>query len=152
MGLDNARDPYLGLREVIRDQARQQMPRTLLVGKVLSVSPLAVRAAGLNLKGDDLRVAQHLTPLWPMQLAAGLSWPVQGTLPQKMLAGTCNITVSGAAYTGTVSVTRPQEDISASTAAPPTASYAPLSAGDEVLLLPSEDGQIYYLIERMVRP
>lgn len=152
MSLDSARDPYLGLREVIREQARQQAPPGLLTGKVLCVDPLTVRAAGLNLTGDDLRLAQHLTPAWPARLAGGLSWPVQSTLPQQTLTGSCKVTVNGTEYTGIASVICPQEVLTGNTALPPVATYAPLAAGDEVLLLPDSEGQVYYLIERMVRP
>ena len=45
----DARDPYLGLNNHIRQQARSQIPTYYTVGKVVSLRPLMVRAAGMNL-------------------------------------------------------------------------------------------------------
>lgn len=150
MSEQDARDPYLGLNAHIREQARGQLPERYVLGRVLSVSPLAVRAAGLDLDREDLLVAQHLLPGWREQLD-GLRWPLTVRLPEKTLTGTCEITVDGTGYTGRVSVTRPGENVKGETAETAGCIHAPLEAGDTVILIPDQDGQTYFLIEKLVK-
>ena len=83
MNGQDARDPFLGINEHIRNQARSQVPTYYTIGKILSVSPMVVRAAGMNLDKDDLRIAQHLKPGWVEHLAE-LEWALTADLPMKI--------------------------------------------------------------------
>ena len=108
MDNQSARDPYLALNQLFRDRSREvQLPGHAL-GQVLSTKPLRVRAEGLDLDAEDLRVAWHLTDGWMQQLLT-----------------------SAAAF-------------------PPEVQPPALKAGDTVLLLPSEDRQIYYILDKFV--
>lgn len=107
--MDNksARDPYLALNEHFRKQAGQVMAPGHALGRVLSTAPLRVRADGLDLDAEDLRIAWHLTGDWMARMQATVEFP---------------------------------------TAAQPPA----LQSGDTVLLIPSEDRQIYYILDKFV--
>lgn len=142
----DARDPYLGLNNHIRQQARSQIPAYYTVGKVVSLRPLLVRAAGMNLDRDDLRIAQHLLAGWTEHLT-NLEWGVTSTLPQKRFYGQCECVLAK----GTAWVDRPKEDVNGKTVKEATATHdQPLAVGDQVLLIPSDDGQTYYMVEKMV--
>ena len=142
----DARDPDLGLNNHIRQQARSQIPAYYTVGKVVSLRPLLVRAAGMNLDRDDLRIAQHLLAGWTEHLT-NLEWGVTSTLPQKRFYGQCECDLAK----GTAWVDRPKEDVNGKTVKEATATHdQPLAVGDQVLLIPSDDGQTYYMVEKMV--
>lgn len=146
----DARDPYLGLNNHIRQQAQSQIPTYYTVGKVISLQPLQVRAAGMNLDRDDLMIAQHLLPGWTEHLA-GLKWLVQSKLPEKRFYGQCEIVIGNAIYRGTAWVDRPQETVEGYTPEEETVTHdKPLAMGDSVLLIPSDDGQTYYMVEKLV--
>lgn len=142
----DARDPYLGLNNHIRQQARSQIPTYYTMGKVISLKPLQVRAAGMNLDRDDLRIAQHLLAGWTEHLT-NLEWGVTSTLPQKRFYGQCECGLA----IGTAWVDRPEEEVKGKTVKEATATHdRPLAVGDQVLLIPSDDGQTYYMVEKMV--
>lgn len=144
---DDARDPYVGLNQYFGRKAAGAVPPWYVVGKVISTSPLKIRADGLDLDIEDLYIAQHLTAGWSEQLT-GLAWQVLSTLPQKSFHGKCLCGLSS----GTCQVTRPEEEVKGKTAeTAPVTHGALLKAGDTVLLLRSGDGQTYYIIERMVK-
>lgn len=131
--MSDARDPYLGLNNHIRQQARGQAPAYYAIGKILSLRPLKIRADGLDLDKDDLRVPESMYANFVQ------SEPVEGRgirtrLPPAQFPCSCGL---GAGY-----ASRPEEYVYGATV---------IKAGDEVLLVRSEDGQIYYLVERMVR-
>lgn len=147
-----AKDPYCGLNQHFSRRAQGEIPSWYAIGRVLSIQPLKVRADGLDLDREDLKVAGSLLGGWTEQLS-GLSWPVSSLLPEKKLTGTCKVTVNGAVCVGTAEVSRPQEAVSGTTGAAAAVTHGVrLSVGDEVLLMRSADGQTYYLIERMVTP
>lgn len=98
----------MALNEHFQDQASRVLLPHHTVGRVLSAAPMRVRADGLDLDAEDLRVAWHLTDGWMRQLLSSAA-----ALPTEV---------------------------------PPPA----LKAGDEVLLLPSEDRQIYYILDKFV--
>ena len=144
---DDARDPYVGLNDYFGRKAAGAVPSWYAVGRVISTSPLKIRADGLDLDIEDLYIAQHLTAGWVEQLTE-LAWPVTSTLPQKNFNGRCQCGLSS----GSCYVTRPEEEVEGETAeAAPVTHGALLKAGDLVLLLRSMDGQTYYLIERLVK-
>ena len=104
-------NPATGLLGLMRDQGAKQNPTVCLVGQVLSVTPLKVKAGGIELDGDDLLVNASLL--------AGYKRNITYTGPVCETSGT----------SGVVELTN-----------------AGLAAGDTVLLIPSSDGQQYYLI------
>ena len=144
---ENARDPYVGLNEYFGRKASEAVPSWYAVGKLISTSPLKIRADGMDLDLEDLYLAEHLTAGWQEQLT-GLSWPLTARLPQKMFQGTCKCELSS----GTCQVVRTEETVEGKTAKEAPATHgALLHAGDQVLLLRSADGQTYYVVERMVK-
>lgn len=146
----DARDPYLGLNNHIRQQARSQIPTYYTVGKVVSLRPLMVRAAGMNLDRDDLKIAQHLLAGWTEHLT-NLEWPTKTKLPEKKFQGKCWVPFGTSVIEGTAEVTRPEEEVNGKTAKEATATHdQPLAVGDQVLLIPSDDGQTYYMVEKIV--
>ena len=146
MSNQDARDPYLGLNNHIRRQAQGQIPTYYTIGKVISLRPLVVRAAGMNLDKDDLKIAQHLTPSWKEALSE-LSWPLTADLPQAQFNGECACGLGK----GTCYVTRPAETVNGKTVEQATATHPnALLVGDEVILIPSEDGQVYYMVDKLV--
>lgn len=151
MSNQDARDPYLGLNNHIRRQAQGQIPTYYTIGKVISLRPLVVRAAGMNLDKDDLKIAQHLTPNWKEALSE-LSWQLTADLPEKRFDGQCQITIGTSTYTGTAWVKRPAETVNGKTVEQATATHPnSLLVGDEVILIPSADGQRYYMVDKLVR-
>lgn len=136
MNEQSARDPFVGLTRFFDGRAREQIPAYYTIGRVIAVSPLTVRAAGMDLDREDLRIALHLLPGEPKQLLEK-AWGVESVLPEKIFYGFCQCALG----TGDAWVTRPQETVRGAVT---------LTAGDEVLLIPSEDGQLYYLVDKMV--
>ncbi len=105
MDNQSARDPYLALNEHFKQQAEQVILPGHVLGRVLGTAPLRVRADGLDLDAEDLRIAWHLTGDWMERLMATVEFPTAATPPA-------------------------------------------LQAGDTVLLIPSEDRQIYYILDK----
>ena len=146
----DARDPYLGLNNHIRQQAQSQIPTYYVIGKIMSLKPFCVRAAGMNLDREDLAIAQHLLPGWTEHLT-NLEWGTTATLPEKKFKGFCWVTIGDSTIQGTAEVTRPEEVVNGKTNKEATATHdRPLAVGDMVLLIPSEDGQTYYMVEKLV--
>lgn len=144
---ENARDPYVGLNQYFGRKAAEAVPSWYAVGKVISTSPLKIRADGMDLETEDLYIAEHLSAGWQERLS-GLSWPLTAELAQKTLLGECTCSLSS----GKCQVIRPQETVTGKTTAEATATHgALLRAGDQVLLIRSGDGQTYYVIERLVK-
>nr|DAL13018.1 MAG TPA_asm: Protein of unknown function (DUF2577) [Caudoviricetes sp.] len=131
--MNEARDPYLGLNNHIRQQAREQTPAYYAIGKVLSLRPLKIRADGLDLDRDDLCVPESMYSNF-IQDKPIEGRGVRARLPTAQFPCSCGL---GAGF-----AVRPEEYVYGATV---------IRAGDEVLLMRSDDGQTYYLVERMVR-
>lgn len=140
---DTGRDPYLALSEMLGGKASSG---GVTLGKVLSLNPLRVRADGLDLDGDALYVAQHLLPGW-METVTGLNWEVKTLLPKKRIWG--KAIIGDGKYPCYVDRLPEMRSGHVPTTAVVTHGRA-LAAGDFVLLLRSEDGQNYFLVERLV--
>lgn len=136
MSEQDARNPFVGINQHIRNSARGQIPAHYTIGKVMSTSPLTIRAAGMDLDRDDLRIALHLLPGSPEQLLKK-DWGVKSVLPRATFYGQCECDLSR----GDAWVNRPQETVQGA---------VPLEKDDEVLLIPSDDGQLYYIVDKMV--
>ena len=144
---DDARDPYVGLNDYFGRKAAGAVPSWYAVGRVISTSPLKIRADGLDLDIEDLYIAQHLTAGWMEQLT-GLSWPLTATLPQKIFYGSCECGISS----GDCVILRQEEVVEGETTDTASVTHgALLKPGDLVLLMRSEDGQTYYVLERLVK-
>ena len=55
---DDARDPYVGLNDYFGRKAAGAVPAWYAVGRVISTTPLKIRADGLDLDIEDLYIAQ----------------------------------------------------------------------------------------------
>lgn len=142
MSEHDARDPFVGLTQHIRKEARGQYTPAYAIGKVISVKPLVIRADGMDLDKDDLLIPAHLT---------AKDWPVVSTLPARTLSGSYN------PLTGEVHVYRPEEKLTgvpfwAEKEKVDTPKLEWFKVGETVLLIRAEDGQTYCVVERMVRP
>lgn len=131
--MSDARDPYLGLNNHIRQQAREQAPAYYAIGKILSLRPLKIRADGLDLDKDDLCVPESMYANFVQDTPVS-ERGIRTRLPTKQFECHCGL--------GSGTATRPAEDVYGMTV---------LNVEDEVLLMRSDDGQTYYLVERMVR-
>jgi len=116
------RDPYLGLLSELRQDASARARPGVCIGTVLSPFPgLTIRAGGLELSGDDLRVCRHLLlPEREFCIQTGLVTVVD-KVPYPV-SSEFNLSIPEAA----------------------------LAKGDEVLLIPSDDQQVYYVVDKVV--
>ena len=92
MNSESARDPYVGLNRLIDERAEGTRLAWYAVGKLLSLSPLRIRADGMDLDSADLRVPESLIPNF-MQGAAERG--IRAALPEKAFEGTCRVVVEG---------------------------------------------------------
>ena len=78
-----ARDPFVGLNRLIERRAEETQRSWDAIGKGLSVSPLKIRADGMDLDREDLRVPESLFPNFaPTAQGRG----IQAVLPEKVFA------------------------------------------------------------------
>lgn len=146
MSEENARDPYLGLNEHLRRCANEQIKSHYKIGTVISIDPLIIRSDGFNLDKTDLMIAQHLKAGFTESLI-NLAWDISADLPVARFTGTC----ACSAGAGTAEVMRPRETVRGKTAAKASITHErPLSVEDVVLLIPSDDAQIYYVVDKLV--
>lgn len=131
--MSDARDPYLGLNNHIRQQAREQTPTYYAIGQVLSLRPLKIRADGLDLDKDDVLVPESMYSNFVKAPPPLAGRGIRTYLPEARFQCVCEC--------GGYAV-RPEEYVYGATV---------IEAGDTVLLIRSPDGQTYYLVERMVR-
>ena len=125
----SARDPYVGLNRFIDQRAEGTQRPWYAIGRVLSLSPLRIRADGMDLDREDLRVPESLLPNFGEAAEHG----VRSRLPKAYFE--CYV-CDQMGY-----AIRPEEYVYGA---------AKIEIGSEVLLLRSGDAQTYYLIERMV--
>lgn len=133
----NAEDPYSGLLLEMDKRAKSQQPPGLLLGTVLDVGEgrLVIQAGGMTLDEQDLMVDARL---WPSQ-----EGPFRITLDIDGASVRTSIDTGMAVITsiplwklpGTVTLESER-----------------LAVGDQVLLQPDAEGQIYYVLCKVVRP
>ena len=63
MSEHDARDPFVGLTQHIRKEARGQYTPAYAIGKVISVKPLVIRADGMDLDKADSKEARILSEI-----------------------------------------------------------------------------------------
>ena len=122
---ESARDPYVGINQHISQRANKEQHPTYTIGRILSLDPIKIRADGIDLEKEDLRVAD---------VEAREENGIETLLPEKLV----QVTQSAI---GPFVFLRPEEHVFG---------WVVLNIDDEVLLMRSDDGQTYYLIERMV--
>ena len=101
---------------------------------LLSLDPIKIRADGIDLEKEDLRVAESMYPNFLADVEAREENGIETLLPEKLV----QVTQSAI---GPFVFLRPEEHVFG---------WVVLNIDDEVLLMRSDDGQTYYLIERMV--
>lgn len=129
---ESARNPYVGINQHISQRANKEQHPTYTIGRILSLDPIKLRADGIDLEKEDLRVAESMYSNFVSEK------PVDGRgirtrLPEAKFTCYCGVGVGVAI--------RPEEFVFGATV---------LNVDDEVLLMRSGDGQTYYLIDRMV--
>ena len=133
----NAEDPYSGLLLEIDKRAQGQWPPGLLRGTVLDVGEgrLVIQAGGMTLDEQDLMVDARL---WPRQ---------EG--PFRITLDIDGASVRTSIDTGMAVITSiPLWELPGTV----TLNSHRLAVGDQVLLLPDAEGQIYYVLCKVVRP
>jgi len=134
MSQESARDPYVGINQHISQRANKEQHQTYTIGRILSLDPIKIRADGIDLEKEDLRVAESMYPNFLENIEDREENGVETLLPEKLV----EVTQSAI---GPFVFLRPEEHVFG---------WVVLNVDDEVLLMRSDDGQTYYLIERMV--
>lgn len=130
----SARDPFVGINRHISKRAEGEQHPAYTIGKILSLNPVKIRADGIDLEKEDLRVAESMHPNFIADLEAREGVGIKTRLPEKVV----QVLESGI---GPFLFLRPEEYVFG---------WVVLNVNDEVLLMRSNDGQTYYLIDRMV--
>ena len=126
------RDPYAGIVREMRENSRAVQPALWCLGVVLRASPLLIRANGMELDGEDLRINPALLPHTERAVALRIeSGSVSGSASGMPFSASLN--------GGTVSGTYTLPD-------------SPLREGDQVVLLPEEGGLLYFVLCKVVQP
>ena len=150
---DSARDPYTGILREMRTQSRASAPDGMCLGKVKAIGPGVLQVqtdTGLLLEAEDL----WINPLYAYdnEEELALEAPTSGEAQlavNRMINCLIQFSLNGSQITikemtlydvpgrltGTIKVRTRR-----------------LKVGDQVLLQPSADGQIYYLLSKVVRP
>lgn len=147
MSNENGRDPYLGLLGAIRGEAEGLQPMYFCLGTILSISETSIRiqADGQELDEEDVMINDMLRVNFEEEAEITMA------SEHLVLSGRLNGAASPCPYgghsyfeVGNISDGR-IHDLKAKYKVP----YR-LKAGDLVLLIPSQDKQIYYLVMKVV--
>lgn len=142
-----ARDPYLGILEMTRDEAAEQIPLYVCLGKVLKADKetLRVQADGHELDQEDILVADWLKPAWEEKAEV---------LLQEELTMSGRLNGAASACPNGYHTYFDVNDIAGGQIQDKKAKYKPaeprLKENDIVLLIPNRERQIYYLIAKVV--
>lgn len=143
----SGRDPFLGLLRELRADADERQRPGVCVGKIVALTATTIRiqADGLELDEEDVLISADLAP----------GYTETGTLTVYPggLTGPCQLSAAAACEAGGAHDAITVMGMAAGSLAQ-TGSYAPesrLAAGDHVLLLPTEDRQLYYIVAKVVR-
>lgn len=134
MSQESARDPYVGINQHISRRASNEQHPTYTIGRILSLDPIKIRADGIDLEKEDLRVAESMHPNFVADPDERTEMGIKTRLPETI------VQVLQSAI-GPFTFVRPEEFVFG---------WVTLDLDDEVLLMRSNDGQTYYLIDRMV--
>lgn len=117
-------NPYGTILGVFREDVADRSSHPWSLGSVVTVAPLVIKAGTLTLSGSDLLVNYHL------------------------LAQTYNVNLMNAA--GSMELDGEDKQAQAVSLSGPAAIGSPLSPGDRVVLLPSQDRQQFIVLCKVV--
>ena len=152
-------DPYAGILLEMRSQAEKIQPPGWCLGTVLSVAGgLRIFAGGQELDGEDLLVDPSLLEdrELPFFVDLDLDSPKEGAASSVTLdvGGTyvrTHIQV-GQVTISSIPLYELPGKLSGKVSGKLTITGSRLAVGDKVVLLPDREGQLYYVVCKVVRP
>ena len=146
----NQQDPYAGILLEMQDQAMEVYPPGWCLGRVEAIGPgrLIIKANGLTLDEDDLRVNPML--LYDAQETVKITFADE---KNKLTLGVNDYVTAWPPCSDSQLQIR-FYDIPGilSGTVEATITTRRLQVGDQVVLLPDPEGEIYYVICKVVRP
>lgn len=82
---ESARDPYVGINQHISQRANKEQHPTYTIGRILSLDPIKIRADGIDLEKEDLRVAESMYPNFLADVEAREENGIETLLPEKLV-------------------------------------------------------------------
>lgn len=150
---DSARDPYTGILREMRTQSREAAPEGMCLGVVKAIGPGVLQVqtdTGLLLEAEDL----WINPLYAYDNEEELTLvvPTSGEA-QLEVNRVINCLIQFAFQGAQITInSMPLYDVPGKLTGTIKVRTRRLKVGDRVLLQPSADGQIYYLLSKVVRP
>ena len=92
---ESARDPYVGLNQHISQRANREQHPTYTIGRITSLDPIKIRADGIDLEKEDLRVAESMYPNFLADVKMREENGIETLLPEKLLAKWGSFIVTG---------------------------------------------------------
>jgi hypothetical protein len=129
-------NPYQKTVEIMREVGAQSNPQVYHIAQVLSPRPLKLRLGEITLSSDQVMIDERLLKNSERKYSVASAALTGVTDAVNTPEGTGNIAGSVTASGGNLSL-KTKEDY--------------LKAGDKVLLIPSTDGQLFYLIAKVVQ-
>lgn len=80
---ESARDPYVGINQHISQRASNEQRPTYTIGRILSLDPIKIRADGIDLEKEDLRIAESMYPNFLENIEDREENGVETLLPEK---------------------------------------------------------------------
>lgn len=150
---NSARDPYTGILREMRIQSRASAPEGMCLGVVKAIGPGVLQVqtdTGLLLEAEDL----WINPLYAYdnEEELALEAPTSGEAQlavNRMINCLIQFSLNGSQITIN-SMTL--YDVPGKLTGTVQVKTRRLKVGDRVFLQPSADGQIYYLLSKVVRP
>lgn len=131
-------DPYSGLIDMMRNEGAAFNPPSICLGEVLTAWPdISIKVGDLPIYKDDIKIADYLVGNYRRQI--NISGELQGKTNE----------VSGGS--GYDSFASHSHEVSGNSNLIGSVEYTDtLQKGDEVVLLPLEDGNTYIVLARVV--
>lgn len=127
------KNPYTGILDVMEESAKGAKTTAYVTGEVVSASPLVVRANGVEIEAEAMRVNPMLRKGYKRKLKASIpAHTISGAISATGVSGDCTINVSTQTISG-IEITLTEDE---------------LKVGDLVLMIPTDDMQTYHLICR----
>lgn len=150
---DSARDPYTGILREMRTQFRASVPDGMCLGVVKAIGPGVLQVqtdTGLLLEAEDL----WINPLYAYdnEEELALEAPTGGEA-QLAVNRMINCLIQFSLNESQITIKEMTlYDVPGKLTGTIKVRTRRLKVGDRVLLQPSADGQIYYLLSKVVRP
>ena len=151
---DSARDPYTGILREMRTQSRASAPEGMCLGVVKAIGPGVLQVqtdTGLLLEVEDL----WINPLYAYDNEEELTLvvPAEGNEANLDVNRVINCLIQFAFQGAMITInSMTLYDVPGKLTGTIKVRTRRLKVGDRVLLQPSADGQIYYLLSKVVRP